>query len=65
MRKTQNFRNNLQEIAFAHQCEIISKFRAIFTRNVRKSLRNYCTTFVQKISFGNPSYNMINLKCVW
>ena len=48
MRKNQDFLHNLREGAFAHQCEIISKFRATFTRNVKKSLRNYCTIFVQK-----------------
>ena len=38
--KNHDFLHNLCEIAFAHQCEKMSKFRAIFTRNERKSLRN-------------------------
>ena len=48
MRKFQDFLQNLHDIAFAHQCAKTSKFRAIFTRNVRKSLHNFCTTFLQK-----------------
>ena len=47
MRKNQDFLQNLHQIVFEHQCNIILKFRAIFTRNVWKSLRNYCPTFVQ------------------
>ena len=48
--KWQDFLQNLREIVFAHQCAKTSNFRAIFTRNVRKSLRNFCKIFVQKIS---------------
>ena len=54
IRKNQDFVQNLREIAFAHQCEIISKLCAILICNVRKSLRNYCTIFVKKISIGYP-----------
>ena len=46
-RRNQDFR----EIAFEHQCKIISKFRKIFIQNTSKSLRNYCTNFVQKLRF--------------
>ena len=53
IRKYQDFLQNLREIAFAHQCAKTSKFRAIFTRNGRKSLRNFCTIFVQKMLTGN------------
>ena len=38
IRKNQDFVKNLRKIAFEHQCEIESNFRAIYTRNVRKSL---------------------------
>ena len=55
IRKYQDFLQNLLEIAVPHQCTKTSKFRAIFTRNVRKSLRNFCMIFVQKISTGNPT----------
>ena len=51
MRKNQNFLYNLREIAFAHPCKIISKFRAIFIRNVRKS---FGTIFFGKKWIGNP-----------
>ena len=50
IRKYQDFLQNLREIVFAHQCAKTSNFRAIFTRNVRKLLRNFCKIFVQKIS---------------
>ena len=59
MRKFQDFLQNLHDIAFAHQCAKASKFRAIFTRNVRKSLHNFSTTFLQKKSTGNPTQKAI------
>ena len=37
MRKNQDFLHNCEKIAIAHQCKMLSKFRAISTRNVRKS----------------------------
>ena len=43
--------------SFAHQCAKTSKFCAIFTWNVSKSFRNFCTIFMQKNSTGNPSLN--------
>ena len=61
MRKNQDFLHNWEKIAIAHQCKMLSKFRAISTRNVRKSLRNCCTIFVQKISIGNLSSHHFSL----
>ena len=40
IRKYQDFLQNLCEVSFAQKT---SKFRAIFTRNVRKPLRKFCT----------------------
>ena len=60
IRKNQDFVQNLRRIAFAHQYEIISKFRAIFIQNIKKSLRNYCTIFVKIISIGNPNHVFLN-----
>ena len=48
IRKYHDFLQILREIAFVHQCAKTSKFRAIFTRNVSKSLRNVCTIFGRK-----------------
>ena len=56
MRKYQDFLQNLRKIAFAHQSSKSSKFRALSTR---KSLSNFCTIFVQKISPGNPSHSIL------
>ena len=39
-----------------HQCEIISKFHENFTGNIKKSLHNYYTIFVQIILIRNPNY---------
>ena len=57
--KNHDFLHNVCEIAFAHQCEIMSKFRAIFTRNEGNLcvIANYCMILVQKISIGNPNCN--------
>ena len=55
MCKNKDFLHNLCEIAFAHQCKILSKFCAIFTQNGRKFLRNYCTIFVLKFGIGNQN----------
>ena len=43
IRKYQDFLQNLCEVSFAQQAQKTSKFRAIFTRNVRKPLRKFCT----------------------
>jgi len=53
IRKYQDFLQNLREIAFALQCAKTSKFHAIFTRNVSKSLHNFCMIFMQKMLTGN------------
>ena len=59
MRKNKDFLHNLREIAFAHYCEIISKFRAIFTRNVK----NLCA-IIARFSIGNPICGS-DKKIVW
>ena len=48
MCKKQDFLHNLRQIAFAHQCEIISKFRAIFNWKVKNSMHNNCSISVQR-----------------
>ena len=47
---------------FFLQCEIMSKFRAIFTRNLRKFLLNYCTKFVQKIGLETLTFSEKNFR---
>ena len=49
MHKNQDFLYNVREIAFANQCEIISKFNVIFTLKVNKSLSDYGTTFSENV----------------
>ena len=60
--KYPDFLQNLRELAFLHKCAKKTKFCAIFTRNISKSFRNFCTIFVHKISTGNPLFGNNALK---
>ena len=59
MHKNQDFLYNVREIAFANQCEIISKFNVIFTLNVFLQIfERLWHDFLGKcFLIGNPSFD--------